>query len=476
VSTVNGNIGCVFTRQRCSTAVAVLMSALFASSRADASDVLASPCEDSPFHCERAPLTFDRTDALPVQFDFDTGWVPKNSNLQVRIHAAVDAQTRVHLSGSLDTSWPEALTLTTPGNANGAAISFQYGLETSAQAKLDISVLGKSYSWTGDLPYVPMIDFTVKGNDGFDAWGFAPGHTLTSQSPTKKLASIGLDSIIGSSIPGLDGGFELDAAVDLSATYVTDRIVLARASGPEVEGGPIAYDGDESPMSYASGSSVEIDVHPEGTVTYDGVLHLIPTFYVSLLGKDWSIPVADVPVPFAITKTPWVFEPERVHVPLPALVIENTDIDLGTVAVGQEALGVWTAKNDGEAAIKLVVSSSDPDSFAPIDFEKEIEHGGVLVSAVRFSPHTAGEFAATITLASNDPDAPKQTFTVHGVGVDGATLAGGDGVDQGSGCGCRTAPASSEAPRGALGLAIALILARRAARRGDRVRLRRSRG
>lgn len=422
--------------------VAAVAASSFASeSSARAGETFATPCADKPYYCETAPITFDKTDALPIQFMFDTGWIPQGSPLEVHIFAAVFAQTRVHLAGELETSWPKPLALKTPGNKFGGALSFHYGIEAGAQAKIDISVAGQQFTWTGDIPYVPQIDFQVKGIGAFDAWGFAPGYTLTSKTQPQKLAKVSIGSIIGGSIPGIDGGFELDVAMELSATYVTDRIVIDKIDMTPVEGGPIMSQADESSVKYKGGPNFEADIHPEGTVDYDGVLHLIPAFYVSLLGSNWQIPIADVPIPFPIAKTDWIFDAQRAHVPLPDLVVPNDVIEFGDVEVGQKLLKPYSLLNAGEAAITLAVTSSDPDQFAPFDAQTDVAPLTTFDTALRFIPLKAGEFTATLTATSNDPSDPVQTFKAHGRAYDGAVTVGTNASPEPGetgGCACRT--------------------------------------
>ena len=64
-------------------------------------DSLAAPCKTDSYTCEIAPIAFSRKDALPIEFDFDTGWVPQNSPLQVHLWAGVYANTHVSLTGAL---------------------------------------------------------------------------------------------------------------------------------------------------------------------------------------------------------------------------------------------------------------------------------------------------------------------------------------------------------------------------------------
>jgi MYXO-CTERM domain-containing protein len=439
------------------------------STGAQAYDSLAVPCDKKPLYCQTGPLAFEQTDTLPIEWSFDTGWVPQGSPLEVRIQAGVWAHTTVRLGGELTTSWPNALELRTPGLADGGWFGFHYGASFSAEGKLEISVLGQDFSWQGDLPFVPQFDFQVQADDTFDSWGWKPGVTIQSTTEPQKIASIGLGDIIGVDIPGLDGGFELDIAFELKATYVTDRIVVSTIDGQPVTGGPIDPSHLETKTAYLGGPNVELDVHPEGTVDYDGVIHLIPAFYVDLLGQSWSIPIADIPIPFPITTIDWSFDDRRVHVPLPDLYVTKTEIDFGEVQVGKEGTSPLGFLNAGEALLHFQVESSDPDVFYTDHFDGDVDPIEQLDTKARFAPRKAGPFEAKLVLHSNDPSDPAQIVVVRGIGID---HEGGDGDDdppklrEEGGCACTTPGGSSSGFAAPLLLALgALGMTRRRRRR-----------
>jgi MYXO-CTERM domain-containing protein len=446
-------------------AVAVLL----ASPRASADPViLAAPCSDDPLYCERGPIKFDRTDALPIQWSFDTGWVPQSSPLQVHIWADIWANTHVALAGDLVSSWPDALVLEAPGNQEGGDFGFHYGADFGAQGKVSINIAGKTYSWQGDIPYIPQFDLQVKDHKAFTAWGYAPGVKLSGLTNPQKIASVGLKDIIGG-IPGLDGGFELDVAMQLDATYTTEQILVTTTEGAPAEGGPITGAAPKSSIKYLSGPSIELDVHPEGTVSYDGILHLVPAFYISVLGQDWQIPVADIPISFPITDTKWVFDTQRVHVPLPDLVLPTTQIDFGDVEVGQKALAPYSLWNAGEAKAAANISSTDPDIFPPWDTQLDVDPTITVDSAVRFIPKKSGYFTAHLVVASNDPSDPVQIIELRGHALHTRLPApvpdedDDDSIDQVAGCGCHTAGStdSTGAGLGITGLLFAAAMIRR---------------
>ena len=418
---------------------------LLAGIRAAQADVIAAPCEKDPHYCAIGPVAFERSDSLPIEWSFDTGWTPQGSPLQVHLWAGVYATTRVSLDGALETRWPEALVLRTPGDPEGGLISYHYGVELGAEAKVHISVAGQDYDWTGDIPYIPQIDFQVQGQQKFDAWAFDPGVTLSSKTAPQTIIQVGIGDIIGKSIPGIDGGLEVDVAMELAATYRTERLVIETDEGEPVAGGDITSEDGETSTKYQNGPAVDLDVHPEGTIDYDGVIHLIPAFWVELLGKSWSIPIADIPIGFPITQTKWVFDARRVHVPLPDVVLDKVEIDFGDVEVGQKKLVNFSAWNAGEALAKLAVVSSNPEVFPAWDPSLDVEPGITADSAVRFMPKTNGPFVATLFVASNDPNDPVQEIVLKGVGFGGPGAFDSD-ISQEAGCACRTTAPDPSAP------------------------------
>ena len=370
------------------------------------------------------------------------------------------------LAGSLVSSWPEAMTLEAPGAKEGGDFGFHYGADFGAQGKVTIKVAGKDYSWTGDIPYIPQFDLEVQDHEVFDAWGYDPGVKLSGITQPQKIASVGLKDIIGG-IPGLDGGFELDVAMQLEATYTTEKIIVTDTEGNPAQGGPITAQASKSSIKYLSGPSMELDVHPEGRVSYDGILHLVPAFYISVLGQSWQIPVADIPSSFPITDTKWVFDSQRVHIPLPDLVVPTKVVNFGDVEIGQKSLVTYSLWNAGEAKVAALISSSDPALFPPWDTQLDIDPNVTVDTAVRFLPTQPGLFTAHLVVASNDPSDPMQIIELRGHvlrrGYEFPTIEEDtDTPDEVAGCGCRTASDhESQGGLGAAGLAIAVALLRR---------------
>jgi MYXO-CTERM domain-containing protein len=356
-------------------------------------------------------------------------------------------------------------------------------VDVGAEAKVQVSVLGQNYSWTGPVPFVPQFDWQVEASEAFDPWAFT-GFAVNGSTPTETLFQIDVLDFIGINIPGLSGSLDLDVAMDLDARYRTERIVITHVDGVPVEGGPIEGFGQTSLAQYLGGPSVDLDVRIDGQVRYTGVLHLIPTFSIETIGPDFSIPIVDVPVPFTYTDDDYDFDAVRVHVPLPDIELEGedagssggefpveptTDLAFGPVELGTTRKLSVTMKNLGEATLATSFVTSDGAYVADaLDFE--VLPSGETKIEVSFTPPTDGPFDAVLQIASNDPDEPLRTVQLSGEGVelDIGTGAGGGSSDDGDledGCGCRMVGAERSTHGGGALLALGLGLALRRRRR-----------
>lgn len=438
-----------WTRTPLPIAAAVVAAAsLLTASAAAQEPVLAKACEEGGLTCMTAPLVFEHAEHLPIEFDFDTGWVPANSDLQVRLQALLAATTRMSLRGDLVAEWPHAeeagaLNLRTPGRVDGGVMNYHYGLFVSAEGKVTISIWPFNYTWQGPIPYVPQIDFQVMDEHVFDAWAFE-GTSSSTITEEVTLAQVDISSLIGVSIPGISGGFELNAAVELEVYYQHTEIdiqhLLGGESDGQVAGGAIISEDDETHAFLGLQPFEDYLVTAQGTVDYDGVLHLIPAFYVSLLGQNWSIPIADIPIPFQITETEWTFNPARLRVPLPYLKLDVEDVDFGDVVVGSETFRTFAVENVGLHTLATDLSLGSVDHFALYDSSLELEPEDKLQPVVRFVPATVGEHQTTLLLTSNDPAAPLRMITLHGNAVEPelpTPAPGGQQAD--SDCGCEVA-------------------------------------
>ena len=149
------------------------------------------------------------------------------------------------------------------------------------------------------------------------------------------VAVVDLASVIAVDVPGLTGGFQLDAALDLTVGRTNQKIVPQEVEAVTVAGGDIVEPEGESFTTKLDGAFAEVMVHPEGFVDYSGVVHIIPSMFVSFLGQTWSVPIV-----------PWTFAPQRVHLPLPDVTLSPEVLDFGEVTVGAQTFRSYVAARE----------------------------------------------------------------------------------------------------------------------------------
>lgn len=426
---------------------------------------LAYYCGEADLQCVAATgLLWKKTVQLPIAFDWDTGWIPDSfPELQVRFEVKVPAETDVAVGGDFVTTWPSPLTLAVPGDRYTGLLKFDYGLVVSALGKIDISILGYDINWQGPLPYVPQINFHVLGGAAFDPWAFKP-KVVSASAFTDSVQLFAIDVLSLAGIPSqvASGGVKLKVKGELKATYWTEKInvTAAKPAAQVMPIAPITVEDGTTQHGYKEGAYVEYDVNPDGVVHYDGVIHLIPAFYISVLGQDFDMPVYDYPITIPIGDQDFNFDKIRVHVPLPDVPpLASKIYDFGQVDVGSSKKLDVTLSNVGEAKARAVVSvdQSMAAIFKVLSTTVALDPSKSEDIQIRFAPKALGAFSTTMTIASNDPDSPLQTVQLKGEAVPPGTApttgddAGGDDAgfepseagagfynDQQDGaCGCR---------------------------------------
>lgn len=449
----------------------------------------AQDCPLDAVGCHRADIDFAHLDMRLPSVSLDTGWVPSSSPIQVRFALFFMGETEVTLGGTLATYWPFGLSMATPGRAGQGHLRMSWGIEIVARMRFSATIAGVRYEWEGDIPFVPFRDLRLIDDTTFDPF-VLPGATprpvvIRDTTEMISLFTVGLSSIIGGSIPGIDGGFAVTARGDLATSYQTDRILIDDARGPvDREGAVVQY----WPPSGGFGASEDVVVRPQGTISYEGDVVLRPNVYVELLGRRFELVGIDVPVPIVRTSTATAFDPATVHVPLPDITVTPTNLDAGTLYLGDVSDQTLVVRNRGEAELTVSVAAL-PDTLLPSSTMLAIPPSSERALVLTLAPDMAGPFAQTLTLHTNDPDQPivRIPVTAEVIAPDAGVLRadagrpdGGLGNDAGladagrplgglagGACGCRAARGST--PGGLATLlafgALAVVL-----RRGRRVR------
>jgi hypothetical protein len=359
-------------------------------------------------------IAFDKIQIPPGigQLNLDTGWVPQGQPIAVRFALHIPASTHVHLETPFLVQWPDALMIQTPGTRKTGALDFHYGLKTEAKIKVDTDFFGQSIYWETDVPYVPKIDFGVQGARTFDPWMW---DGIRAEGSTDKITLFKLNVLeLVTGIPSQVGaaGLSLDVWGEMGVTYRTERIAITPSEGPITKEDISAY------HAWDQGAWAEYNFHPEGSVDYDGTIHIAPSFYVSALGKTFSIPIYDYEYGIDLPTTPFVFDDQLVHVPLPniQLPVKGDVVDVGKVTVGEYSVFQVEFPNIGEAALLGTMYLEDPATFQVLSKNATGEPGQAMVVKLGYQPKVAGPFTTKLLVASNDPDSPYVVVTLKGEG------------------------------------------------------------
>jgi MYXO-CTERM domain-containing protein len=426
-------------------------------------------CAPDAAGCTRADIAYRWREGLPVEFDFDTNWVPPGAPVQVRIRAALTGNTQVAAAGQLVGSWPEPMQLRTVGTRGAGSVSVDYGVQFSARIRLSLPVEGRTLSWEGAIPYTPRIDFRAMASSPFDPWAWQPV-MVAGRTMRVRVADVPLtDALVR--IPGISGGFSFEASGDVQATYRSTSFQFGLAADPITEAMPRVL-GNFNP-----GPFVEYQPRLEGTLGYTGAVHVYPSLYVSLAGRRWMLDLADIPIPIGPFPRTVRFDPATARLPLPDLRASSDVVDFGDVDVGRSSERTIELQNVGELDGRATGAEVEAP-FAVMGSARTLPVRSRSSFVASFTPVRPGPAESTVVIATNDPDTPRVRVTVRGNGVGApmdppvvvdagttedvvdAAMAPPTGGAQDGGCGCRAVTPRGGAWWGGWTM-LALLVARR---------------
>ena len=98
--------------------------------------------------------------------------------------------------------------------------------------------------------------------------------------------------------------------------------------------------------------------------------------------------------------------------PVPAISVQQTAVNFGSVAFAQTVQRTITIRNTGTADLEITGIESDVSglSFSPSTFT--LAPNGSQTVTITFPSSTAGTFSGNITISSNDPDRATRTLSV----------------------------------------------------------------
>ena len=98
--------------------------------------------------------------------------------------------------------------------------------------------------------------------------------------------------------------------------------------------------------------------------------------------------------------------------PVPAISVQQTAVDFGTIEAGQTGQQTITIKNTGTAPLEITGIESDVSGLTFDTTMFTLEPEGSQTVTITFPSSTEGTFSGNISISSNDPERATQTLSV----------------------------------------------------------------
>jgi MYXO-CTERM domain-containing protein len=461
--------------KKCGIGAAVLLPLLLASGKAHA----VTSCDASSFDCSvgSAAMKFESKQGLPTTIE--TPWFPSSGIVQVKAMVAINPVANggplfsidMPKGAVLEASWPDKGFLTikaSNGDQSEGTLKVHHTLTPDVMVHVKVASFDQTFTFDADslIQKIPgsHFNYDAQGQTAFTPWGFgaASAQVRGPDLQNSLLFSMGFDKLPSIVSDNLAGDFGISASTSPTFSYRTTKVSL---SGADVQ---LADDHGTAKVPAIDGDFQEVYAQVEGAIAVSGELDLVPNVTVTRAGTfniNETLSYAVVKTPFTAPSQNVIFQSQLVHIPLPNVHVPEKAVDVGSAKVGGEASATATIQNSGEQGAKFTATSSDPQFTVDAAEVKVASKSGSDLK-ITFKPTGAGPATSTITIKSNDPDSPDQSFKVTANGGDPSAdpkNAADDGAPTGNagGCGCKTAGGSpvNGTSGGLAGLALVLGLA-----------------
>lgn len=353
----------------------------------------------------------------------DSGWMEKGP-IKVRTRFAIapvgsDPVVAVDLpaGATVEASWSEKgfVDLTPLADGAAGAMNVRYTLEPSLEA--NIYGIGVNYNANELVNKLPgaAFNYDARGTAQIAPWGLTAGEVTM---PAPALAQSTIFSLPFSSLGvgsgTATGSLAIQAATKPTFKYQTKELRL----GP----GSVTEAGASARVAVGDDDAIDVTAYLTGEVSYSGTLDVRPNVKVDSVAGVPTLGLVNFSfstVTKSYTGTPVsvTMDPVDIHIPLPNVKAPTTPVNLGAVKAGSRATKTITVTNTGEMEGVFTVSSDDAQFTGPAG-ELRVAPKSEIPVEIAFAPTGSGAAAATITIKSNDPDSPEQTFRIGANGAD----------------------------------------------------------
>jgi MYXO-CTERM domain-containing protein len=232
--------------------------------------------------------------------DFDSGWFPMSSPVQLRFYAHAADSIEIEMLGDGLYDW-NAETIAFEGDLEGGRFLLDVGLELQASVRFDVAGL----VWESDI--LGPWDYAIT-SEAFYTPYLLPGNPerpveIDDQTDGVQVASVPIvpDIIL------VSGNLDVTVAADITARLEGLRIEATTAG----DGAIVDAEGVPSPLSPTPGADpLAVDGVLVASLQTAPVFIVRPHLVMSILGQDFEIFGIDIPIALPETDEQLTFDPE----------------------------------------------------------------------------------------------------------------------------------------------------------------------
>ncbi len=299
-------------------------------------------------------------------FDFDSGWFPPDSPVQLRFYAHAADSVVIEMLGDGVYDW-DAEAIAFAGDPMGGRFALDVGLELQATVRFDVAGL----HWESD--FLGPWDYAVT-SEAFYTPYLLPGNPerpveIDDQTDGVPVASVPIvpDILVAS------GNLDVTVAADVTARLEGLRIEASAMDeqGGMVDAAIVDAEGVASPLSPVPGAELlAVDGVLVAGLQTAPVLIVRPHLVMSILGQDFEIFGIDIPIALPETDEALVFDPEQMLFDAPE---PPPSADSGGVDESGEGGGEGATSDAGEGG----GSTGEGPGGTEADTDTEGSPGGV---------------------------------------------------------------------------------------------------
>lgn len=235
-------------------------------------------------------------------FEYDTGWIPASSPIQVRFFAHAGNTVYVSMDGEAIYDYATGR-ISFLGAPESGLFDIDVGIDVQAQVQFDI--LG--IQWTGDL--IDPFLYGIFESTTFDPY-LLMGNTdrpaiIDAELPRETLADVplGIDLLVASGSLHVDVGGHIYAELEGSSITAWADSDDERLCVITVEGGDGPLPPDAPWTDFSAWGQLRTHIHAEFT------LLLYPSVVLEVLGQDYTLAEFELPIDMPDRDADWTFDP-----------------------------------------------------------------------------------------------------------------------------------------------------------------------